>query len=140
MNRGFHTAFAYLATLGCVAVMVQAITAGQLVDGGSTAMHGIGAGAVHLVQLGQLVAAVLLWRPGRGPAWPAVVSLVILLAGFAQSATGGSGAVAVHVPLGVTVFGLSVWATVWAWSRRAVPGQMVGEPDRLGQPVAGSGA
>jgi hypothetical protein len=30
---------------------------------------------------------------------------------------GGSGVLAVHVPLGMVVFGLSVWLLVWAWRR-----------------------
>ncbi|WP_143590370.1 hypothetical protein [Thermoactinospora rubra] len=115
-GRGLHSAFSYVATLGAVAVLVQAVTAGQLLGDGSAGMHGIGAGAVHLVGLAQLVAALLLWRPGRGPAWPALVSAAILLLGFAQSMTGGSGAVALHVPLGMAIFGLNLWLALWSWT------------------------
>jgi hypothetical protein len=63
------------------------------------------------------VAAVLLWRLGRGVGWPALVSLAVLLLGFVQSMLGGSGAVAAHVPLGMALFGLSVWLVVWSWRR-----------------------
>jgi hypothetical protein len=77
----------------------------------------MGALAVHVLELAQLVAAVLVWRPGRGAGWPALVGLAILLLGFVQSAMGGSGVLAVHVPLGMVVFGLSVWLLVWAWRR-----------------------
>lgn len=109
------TAFKYLISLTAVAVLVQAVSAGQLISGGSSGMHAAGAGAVHLLQLLTFVAAVLVWRPGRGPAWPAVASLVAMLLGFVQSALGGSGATAVHVPLGMALFGITVWLVTWAW-------------------------
>jgi hypothetical protein len=50
-----------------------------------------------------------------------VVSVLVMLAGFAQSAVGGSGNLAVHVPLGVAMFGLAVLLTGWAW----LPGSSV---------------
>ncbi|MEV3983568.1 hypothetical protein [Nonomuraea sp. NPDC049758] len=116
-GSGYLTAFKALATLSMLAVLLQAVTAGQLMSGAGAGLHGAGAGAVHLLGLLQLVAAVLLWRPGRGAGWPALVSLGVLLLGFLQSMLGGSGAVAAHVPLGMTIFGLSVWLVVWAWRR-----------------------
>ncbi|MDP9867130.1 MULTISPECIES: hypothetical protein [Streptosporangium] len=99
-----------------VAVLVQAVTAGQLLSGGAAGAHGAGAAAVHLLGLAQLVVAVLLWRPGRGPGRPALASLVLLLAGFAQSALGGAGGTALHVPLGMALFGGVVAMTVWVWT------------------------
>jgi hypothetical protein len=36
----------------------------------------------------QFIAAILLWRPGRGPSWPIWVSLAFFLAAEAQSALG----------------------------------------------------
>ncbi|MGI5289204.1 hypothetical protein ACQEVF_38505 [Nonomuraea polychroma] len=114
---GYLTAFKIAATLNTLAVLAQAVTAGQLMSGGGAGVHGMGALAVHLLGLAQLVAAVLLWRPGRGAAWPALVSLAVLLLGFVQSMLGGSGAMAAHVPLAMGLFGLSVWLLVWAWRR-----------------------
>lgn len=114
---GYLTAFKAVALLNMVAVLVQAVTAGQLMSGAAGGPHGAGAGAVHLLGLVQLVVAVLLWRPGRGAGWPALVSLAVLLLGFVQSMLGGSGAVAAHVPLGMALFGLSVWLVVWSWRR-----------------------
>jgi hypothetical protein len=116
-DSGYLTAFKYLTTLSMLSVLVQAVTAGQLMSGGAQGLHGAGAFVVHVLGLLQLVAAVLVWRPGRGVGWLALASLGVLLLGFVQSALGGSGAVAVHVPLGMTIFGLSVWLVVWAWRR-----------------------
>ncbi|MGI5272554.1 hypothetical protein ACQEUU_25610 [Nonomuraea sp. CA-218870] len=114
-GNGYLMAFRAAALLNAAAVFFQAVTAGQMIRGAGAGMHGAGAGAVHMLGLILLVAAVLLWRPGRGAGWPALVGLVALLLGFVQSMLGGSGEVLVHVPLGVTLFGLSVWLVVWSW-------------------------
>ncbi|MEU7894883.1 hypothetical protein AB0B45_18740 [Nonomuraea sp. NPDC049152] len=112
----FLTPFKILALVNVAAVLVQAVTAGQLLSGGGKALHGMGAGAVHAAGLLLLIVGVLMWRPGRGPGGPALAALVILLVGFVQSATGGSGVTALHVPLGMTIMGLSVWLAVWAFT------------------------
>ncbi|GAA3237347.1 hypothetical protein [Nonomuraea helvata] len=114
-GSGYVTAFKAVVVLNTLSVLAQAVTAGQLMSGGGVGAHGMGALAVHVLGLAQLVAAVLLWRPGRVAGWPALVSLAVLLLGFLQSAMGGSGVLAVHVPLAMAIFGLSVWLLVWAW-------------------------
>ncbi|MEU8251086.1 hypothetical protein [Nonomuraea sp. NPDC048916] len=116
-GSGYLTAFRIVAALSMLSVLVQAVTAGQLMGGGTGNMHGSGATAVHVLGLVQLIVAVLLWRPGRGAGWPALVSLAALLLGFVQSMLGGTGQVSLHVPLGMTLFGLSVWLVVWSWRR-----------------------
>ncbi|NRQ40117.1 hypothetical protein HII36_51085 [Nonomuraea sp. NN258] len=116
-GNGYMTAFKGVAALSMASVLVQAVTAGQLMSGSGAGIHGAGAGAVHVLGLLQLVAAVLVWRPGRGAGWPALVALAVLLLGFVQSMLGGSGAITGHVPLGMAIFGLNVWLVVWAWRR-----------------------
>ncbi len=112
----YLTPFKILALVNVAAVLLQAVTAGQLLSGGGKALHGMGAGGVHAAGLLLLIVGVLVWRPGRGPGRPALASLAVLLLGFVQSATGGSGATALHVPLGMTIMGLSVWLAVWAFT------------------------
>lgn len=114
------TAFGVLASVEVLAILSQAATAGQFLGGDSAmrAMHGSGAMVVVGIALIQLIAAVLVWRPGHGKWWPAVVSLVLLLGGFVQTAVGESGNVAVHIPLGVALLGIAVWLASWAWSAR----------------------
>ena len=116
-GSGYLTALKTVTTLNALSVLVQAVTAGQLLSGGSASLHGTGALAVHVLGLIQLVVAVLLWRPGRGAGGPALIALAILLLGFVQSAVGGSGTLAIHVPLGMAIFGLSVWLLVRAFRR-----------------------
>ncbi|GAB2955745.1 hypothetical protein ACFMQL_00885 [Nonomuraea fastidiosa] len=116
-KSGYATTFKVVAALNALVVLLQAVTAGQLMSGGAGDLHGLGSFAVHLLGLALLVAGVLLWRPGRGAGWPAVASAAVLLLGFVQSAAGGSGAMALHVPLAMTLFGLSIWLVVWSWRR-----------------------
>jgi hypothetical protein len=102
--------------LNGLAILAQALFAGMFI-GGDAAMrsvHGTGAFVVLVLGLLQLVVAVLYWRPWRGSGFPALLSLVLLLAVVVQSITGGSGVTAVHVPLGMAMFGLVIWLTVWA--------------------------
>ncbi|WP_188187952.1 hypothetical protein [Nonomuraea sp. SYSU D8015] len=116
-SSGYVTAFKVVAALNALAVLAQAVTAGLLMSGGGAGPHGMGATAVHVLGLALVGTAVLMWRPGRGAGWPALAGLAVLLLGFVQSMLGGSGAVAAHVPLGMGLFGLSVWLLVWSWRR-----------------------
>lgn len=92
------------------AVAVQPFLAGAYLDGSSGAMTGhepLGL-ATAIVAIGQLLAAVLYWRPGGGGAGPAAIALVLLAADGFQVAMGYTRALAVHIPLGVGIVVLSV--------------------------------
>lgn len=93
-----------------VAVVLQPFLAGAYLDGSSGAMAGhepLGL-ATAFVAIGQLVAAVLYWRPGRGGTGPMAFALVLLAADGFQVAMGYTRALAVHIPLGVAIVVLSV--------------------------------
>jgi cytochrome bd-type quinol oxidase subunit 2 len=105
IRRVMHVVLGLLA----VAVFAQAVLAGLFLDGGDAwrGWHAInGMLVLPLLALIQVVLAVLMWRRSRGPGWLAVASLGLLLALLVQSVLGMTGQVAVHVPLGVAVFGL----------------------------------
>jgi cytochrome bd-type quinol oxidase subunit 2 len=105
IRRAMHVVLRLLA----VAVFAQAVLAGLFLDGGDAwrGWHAInGMLVLPLLALIQVVLAVLMWRRSRGPGWLAVASLGLLLALLVQSVLGMTGQVAVHVPLGVAVFGL----------------------------------
>jgi cytochrome bd-type quinol oxidase subunit 2 len=105
IRRVMHVVLGLLA----VAVFAQAVLAGLFLDGGDAwrGWHAInGMLVLPLLALIQVVLAVLMWRRSRGPRWLAVASLGLLLALLVQSVLGMTGQVAVHVPLGVAVFGL----------------------------------
>jgi hypothetical protein len=99
-----------IVLLHAVLVLTQAALAGQFLAGHGAwlRVHETNAGIIQLVGLVQLVVAVLLWRPGRGPGWPALASLALLVAEEFQIGFGYARVLALHVPLGVAIFGLTV--------------------------------
>ena len=93
-----------------VAVFAQAVLAGLFLDGGDAwrGWHAVnGMLVLPLLALVQVGLAVLVWRRGRAPGWLAVASVGLLVALLVQSALGMTSQVAVHVPLGVAIFGLT---------------------------------
>jgi hypothetical protein len=98
-------------------VLAQAAFAGRYLggDAASLRLHERNAELIVTLALVQLVLAVLVWRPGRGPAWPALASLALWLAEIAQISLGYGRVLAVHVPLGVAIFGLTVALATGTW-------------------------
>ncbi|WP_235029879.1 hypothetical protein [Nonomuraea solani] len=105
------------ATAHLAGVLGQAALAGLFVTGDVDllAWHRDNAGVTHSMLYLQLVAAILLWRPGRGPLWPALVSLGLVVVETVQVALGQWRVIELHFPLGMTIFGLSAVFTVWTW-------------------------
>jgi heme A synthase len=92
-----------------VAVFAQAVLAGLFLDGGDAwrGWHALnGMLVLPLLALIQTVLAVLVWRRGRGPGWLVLASVGLLATLLVQSMLGMTSQVAVHVPLGVAIFGL----------------------------------
>jgi hypothetical protein len=91
-------------------ILAQAAFAGQFLAGDAAwvRVHEANAGIIHLVAFVQLVVAILVWRPGRGPGWPALASLALLLAEEFQLGFGYARILALHVPLGVAIFGSTI--------------------------------
>ncbi|MFI9449575.1 hypothetical protein [Amycolatopsis sp. NPDC052450] len=100
-------------------LLVQGITAGQLLSGGSGGLHHATGPFVTVAMVFQIVAAVLVWRVGNGSARYLVVSTVLLVLVSVQFLVGGSGDLAVHVPLGVALFGASTVLVAQVWAPRA---------------------
>jgi hypothetical protein len=106
---GIAVALHLLLRLLAVLVFAQAVFAGLFLDGNAAwrQWHAVnGMLLIPLLALLAVVLAVLVWRSG-GPGWVALASLALLLAIVVQNAMGQSGQVAVHVPLGVAILGLT---------------------------------
>lgn len=105
-------------------VLAQAAFAGRFLAGDDAGLrlHEVtGTEVVTVAALVQIAAAVLVWRPGRRPAWLLAVSVLLFVAEVVQISLGFAGALAVHVPLGVAISGVTVALLVGSWSRpRAV--------------------
>lgn len=110
-----HGALRVLIMLTGLAILAQALFAGMFLggDSGMREVHGTGSMVVLALGVIQLIVAVLYWRPWRGSGFPALASLVLVVAVVVQSMTGGAGVTSVHVPLGMLMFGLAVWLAMW---------------------------
>ena len=101
------------------ALLVQGITAGQLLsnEGGRQLHHATGP-IVTVAMVLQIIAALLVWRTGRGSARYLAASALLMVLISVQFVVGGSGNLTVHVPLGVALFGASAVLAAQVWSPR----------------------
>ncbi|MFJ3903162.1 hypothetical protein [Streptomyces sp. NPDC090025] len=105
-----HRTFVRVAlALQTLTLFLQATTAGLLLTTsyGET-LHGVGARVMYGATMLYVLAAVLAWRPGGGSPRPIAYSTGFLLLASAQVVLGIMREPALHVPLGVLMFGLSV--------------------------------
>ncbi|MFE4984321.1 MULTISPECIES: hypothetical protein [unclassified Streptomyces] len=103
---GFVRVSIALQTAG---IFFQAVTAGMALTSevGST-LHDLGSKGMYAMSMLYLLAAILAWRPGGAPARPVLYATGFLLLGTLQVVMGVNHVMAVHVPLGVLMFGLSM--------------------------------
>src|SRR5262245_28788698 len=94
-----------LMNLGLVAL--QALTAGLFMSGygRAVAIHAGVASALQLGSLAQAVAAVVVRRRGRVPAWVARAGIVLFVIVLLQVGLGYTRRYWLHVPIGVGLFG-----------------------------------
>src|SRR5680860_1179086 len=105
-DRRLRGALRAVAGVVALLVFVQATLAGHILVGNATAlrMHEmLGTEVLRSVALLQALVAVLVWRPGRGPAWPIGASALVFAAIVFQITYGFSGRLALHIPLGVAI-------------------------------------
>jgi hypothetical protein len=109
-----------LVLLTAVLVLLQPVSAGLFVTGdvGMLGMHSAGHIFIALVLMLQIVAAILVWRPGRGPSWPIWATVGLFFLVETQAGFGFARMLALHIPLGVLTFGLAVAMLIAAWSPR----------------------
>jgi hypothetical protein len=112
-----------VTVLTTLSAFTQAVLAGGVVAGRIEALplHSTNGLLLALGTLVLLVALVLAWRPGGGPAWTLLAGLLLTFATVVQLGLGFSRALAVHVPLGTTVIIAQVMLLVWVW-QRPLPG------------------
>ncbi|MFK0170417.1 hypothetical protein ACIQU5_16565 [Streptomyces sp. NPDC090306] len=97
--------------LQTLTILLQAVSAGLLltVSYGET-VHSVGARVMYGASMLYVLAAVLAWKPGGGPARPVWQASGFLVLASVQVVLGIAHVPSVHVPLGVLMFGLSVLA------------------------------
>ncbi|MFE7712546.1 hypothetical protein ACFU6I_43995 [Streptomyces sp. NPDC057486] len=128
-----------VTTVHAATLFTQAVLAGRFLSGDYDMLtaHAVNANVVVAVGLVQVVVAVLYWRPGRGPGWPAAVSVVLLVAEAAQAVLGYRRTLGVHVPLGVTLIASGLLLLIQVW-RPLPPGPVPTTPGDAGS-VPGRG-
>ncbi|WP_327678723.1 hypothetical protein [Kitasatospora sp. NBC_00458] len=114
--------------LQTLALFFQAATAGLLLSSSHIeVLHSVGARVMYGASMVYVLAAVLAWRPGGGPARPVLYASGFLVLASAQVVLGVAHVPSVHVPLGVLMFGLSVLVLGRSLSGRA-PGRSGARP------------
>lgn len=91
-------------TLHTVAIFAQPVFAGRYLTGDydMLAVHGLGADLITCLGVAQIVLSALLWWRA-GTRWPFWASLLLFLGESGQYFAGLSGALDLHVPLGVAL-------------------------------------
>jgi hypothetical protein len=104
-------------TIEAVLAIAQPIFIGAFLQGHYDALtwHKTNATLVAAAAFAMAVAAVLHWRPGRGPGWVVWACVAVVAAIVVQIVLGYSRTLAIHIPLGVLVVTASVLLLVWSW-------------------------
>jgi ammonia channel protein AmtB len=118
-TAGALRALRVVATVSVLFIVLQGVTAGEILSRSRTAesLHYAGAYAVHLFTALTAVAAYLVLRQRQGPRWPTVAAVVIFVIGFVQAAVGEAGILAVHVPLAMLLLVGAVLVMGWSFAR-----------------------
>ncbi|SEN98234.1 hypothetical protein [Actinacidiphila rubida] len=132
--------------LQTAAIFFQAVTAGVLLTSShGEPLHSVGARVMYGASMLYVLAAVLAWKPGGGSPRPIAYATGFLALASVQVVLGIKHVPSVHVPLGVTMFGLSVLVLSRQPRRReAAAGTPTGPAGpaagAAGEPHGGTGA
>ncbi|MER5202608.1 hypothetical protein [Streptomyces sp. NPDC002825] len=110
-GSGSHTFLRVSIALQTLTLFFQATTAGLLLTSSTgELLHSIGARVTYGATMLYVIAAVLAWKPGGGSPRPILYSTGFLVLSSIQVVLGIAHKPALHLPLGVLMFGLSVLA------------------------------
>jgi hypothetical protein len=109
-----------LAVLIVLQVVTQAALAGGFITGRLSMLGLHSANGIFLVltTTALLPATIFLVRPGRGPRWPIIFSVVLWWLVAVQVGFGFARLVGLHIPIGVTIMGLTSGFMWWAFLYR----------------------
>jgi hypothetical protein len=116
---GLLRAVQVTAVLAVLNLILQYVTAGQILPRGGPAIgtHATGAIVLHVVTGVLALAAILYARAQRGPWWPPVVAVLVFVCSFVQAYFGEEGNLKVHVPGAMVLTVGIVWLTAWSFTR-----------------------
>jgi hypothetical protein len=104
-----------LVVANVVTMLAQAAFAGRMLGGDyrSANLHELTAKVLVLLGATQVLFVILLSRTGRSPRWMLVSSVGVLGAEILEFALGHLHHVAIHVPLGLAIFGGAIRQALW---------------------------
>ncbi|HYZ84150.1 MAG TPA: hypothetical protein VE621_07090 [Bryobacteraceae bacterium] len=117
-----------LILIGTVAAMLaQAAFAGRLLIGDSESrlLHSVTAKVLVWLAISQLVVVAALWRRSAAPRWLLAASVFLLLSEVLEYSAGELHNVALHVPLGVALFGAAIRQLLWSLLEAAPAGKLL---------------
>lgn len=109
------------AGVAAIAVVAQPVLAGMYLGGEFDALgvHAVNATALILLAMVQIALAAVYFWPGGGRIWPLAFAVSTFLAVGIQTGMGYERALAIHIPLGVTIVLSQIIFTCWVFTRRA---------------------
>ncbi|GIE82366.1 hypothetical protein Aph02nite_83160 [Actinoplanes philippinensis] len=112
-----------LALITLLQVLLQAALAGGFISGhvGYLTAHSVNGSLLVLTVMALGVATILLFRPGRGPWWPILLSAVLWWMVAVQVGVGFARLVGLHIPLGASILALTGAFAWWSFSYRPRP-------------------
>ena len=104
-----------------IAVVTQPLMAGLYLSGEVDAMnvHSPVGSSLWMISLLQLAVALVYWRFSGGAIYPAIATLVLLVAEFLQMLLGQIRGMTMHVPLGAAIVTGVLVFTVWSFTAAA---------------------
>ncbi|GAA1370574.1 hypothetical protein [Streptomyces beijiangensis] len=109
--RGRLTFLQVAIALQTLTIFLQSVSAGLLLSTSyGEALHSAGARVMYGASMLYVLAAILAWRPGGGSPRPILYASGFLVLASVQVVLGVAHMPALHVPLGILMFGLSVLA------------------------------
>ncbi|MDJ1138235.1 hypothetical protein [Streptomyces iconiensis] len=123
-----------VSTLFLILVLLQPVLAGMFVSGDVDllALHEVNAHVISFVGWLQVLAAVLVWRPGRGPVWPLGLAVLLSAAVWMQGDWGYARQLDLHIPVGVLLVSAATALVHWSFGRKPGPGTSRGQGSGTG--------
>lgn len=109
--------FRVAITLEALLAFAQPVLAGGFLSGDYDMLeiHKLNASYTGYAAMFVALAGILLWKPGRGPGWIALIALLQLGVVLVQYTIGFEHILLLHIPLGVAIVGGVIALSVWSW-------------------------
>jgi hypothetical protein len=138
MNTPIHaaTGLRITASVQVLAMLAQAVLAGLALSGRPVLQaHMVNGAIVLLAGSAQMIFALWLRRSNRLPRYILAATIALPAGEALQMASGRLGLLAVHLPLGVGLFGLMAGLTCWLYSPRQLAGRARAGVERARWPL-----